>query len=395
MKNFLRYLKHILLTVVAISVGAVIFLLLAGNKLKYDPNYHFSELLENEGPFVITRNDTVYVSYIHGNSEKGYWLEQRKVSDTTVGLSVYYGPDSSSFPIVLSPYHDIQSPPSTYETGESIFVVSDIEGNYKSFRDFLINNQVIDKKLNWTFGKGHLVLLGDFIDRGFFVNQVLYLIYRLEQDAERVGGKVHFILGNHEIMNMQGDHGYASGKYSMAASLLKLKPNQLYDPTVSFLARWLASKNTVERINNVLFAHGGLHPDFAGYRYSLDSLNNYIRRYYGEEYYPRRSASKFDDELLRSSEKSPYWYRGYFKGDIDVATIDSTLNVFEADKIVVGHTIQSHVDMLHDGRVIAVDVEHPQERWGASFPSMHSEGLLIMQGKYFRVLDTGLLEDLD
>ena len=33
---------------------------------------------------------------------------------------------------------------------------------------------IIDKNLNWKFGKGHLVVLGDIFDRGSMVTEVLW-----------------------------------------------------------------------------------------------------------------------------------------------------------------------------------------------------------------------------
>lgn len=92
-----------------------------------------------------------------------------------------------------------------YDDGQPILAVSDVETNYRSFRDLLIQHRVMGRELRWTFGRGHLVLLGDFVDRGASTTQVLWLIYKLEQAALAQGGRMHFILGNHEIKNLQGN----------------------------------------------------------------------------------------------------------------------------------------------------------------------------------------------
>ena len=65
-----------------------------------------------------------------------------------------------------------------------MFVVSDIEGEFKAFRQLLQGNNIIDENFNWTFGNGHLVLTGDFVDRGTLVTEVLWLIYSLEEKAK-------------------------------------------------------------------------------------------------------------------------------------------------------------------------------------------------------------------
>ena len=105
----------------------------------------------------------------------------------------------------------------------------------------LQNNGVIDKDFNWTFGNGHLVLTGDFVDRGEQVTEVLWLIYALEDKAKEAGGYVHYVLGNHEIMNMSGDLRYLNKKYVDNAALLNAHFVTLYGEN-SELGRWLRTK---------------------------------------------------------------------------------------------------------------------------------------------------------
>ena len=107
-----------------------------------------------------------------------------------------------------------------YPGVNKMFIVSDIEGSFKAFRKLLQSNKIINDDYEWTFGNGHLVLTGDFVDRGDLVTEVLWLIYSLEEKAKAAGGYVHFILGNHEIMNMNGDLRYLNAKYVNNAALL-------------------------------------------------------------------------------------------------------------------------------------------------------------------------------
>ena len=58
-----------------------------------------------------------------------------------------------------------------YPMPEKLIAISDIEGEFEAFRSFLIANGVMNKKYKWTFGKGHLVTVGDFFDRGLMVTQ--------------------------------------------------------------------------------------------------------------------------------------------------------------------------------------------------------------------------------
>ena len=49
---------------------------------------------------------------------------------------------------------------------EKIFVMSDLHGSFNAMASLLIKNGVVDKNYKWTFGKGHLVMVGDITDRG-------------------------------------------------------------------------------------------------------------------------------------------------------------------------------------------------------------------------------------
>ena len=94
---------------------------------------------------------------------------------------------------------------SNYRNIDNIAALSDIHGQYDLLIELLTNNKIINNDLNWDFGEGHLVIVGDIFDRGGKVNEVLWLIYKLEIQARKMGGRVHFLLGNHDYMDLQGD----------------------------------------------------------------------------------------------------------------------------------------------------------------------------------------------
>lgn len=389
-KRIFRYLKHILVTLL---IGVPLFIIIAfltGNTLKYSRN-NLVDNWDNEGPFVFYQNDSLLsINYVKGDRENGFELETfTSKADSLIELKCYYPLDSTKFSLVINTKY--KTPKSIYSDSQKILAISDIESNYKTFRDFLINSKVIDQELNWTFGKNHLVLVGDFIDRSYFTTQVLWFIYKLEQDAKLNGGKVHYILGNHEIMNMQGDHRYAKTKYNYIASILGKKQFELYDKN-SLIGRWLESKNTIELINGNLFVHGGISPEFEQNKLNIDELNQLIRENYYKPYFPKKNGDT-TQRLLTSFNTSPYWYRGYFKNDLSEEEIDKGLNKFNAKAVIVGHTIQSKVNRKYNGKVIGIDVKHPVDYY-KYFPEIKSEGLLIDNGKYYRILANGESKEL-
>ncbi|WP_338790606.1 metallophosphoesterase [Bernardetia sp. MNP-M8] len=383
-KNLFRYLKHISLTILVLSAIAIVVGLNIGASLHYD-DHPLMMVIDKEGPYVFYKNNsTLQVNHIRGNKNDGFYLEQKEHSTTgKILINSYFQIDSTYFEIEINPEIDI--PPTSYDDNQPILAISDIEGGYKTFRDFLIANKVIDKKLNWIFKKGHLVLVGDFVDRGWSVTQVLWFIYKLEQDAKKQGGGVHFILGNHELKNMQGFYRDAAPKYFAASNILGKQLHELYNQD-SFIGKWMSSKNTLEIINGNLFVHGGIHPDLANYEISLDEINQIVRNNYYRAYYPERE--KTIEQFLNSTKTGICWYRVYYKDDLTQEEVEKGLDKFNAKSVVVGHTLQSEVNRKFNGKVIGIDVKHPKD-YHKNFPYHESEGLLIEENIYYRVLADG------
>lgn len=89
-----------------------------------------------------------------------------------------------------------------------------------------------------------------------------------------------------------------------------------------------------------------------------------------------------------SPTKGPSWYRGYFQDDLSQGDVEATLRAFNANTVVVGHTLQRKVKKMYNGKVFAIDVNHPKD-YRKSWPHQESEGLLIQDGKYYRLLHDG------
>lgn len=383
-KRILRYLKHLIVSILILGAMAVLFGLYHGANLHYG-DHPLMYKIDNEGPYVFYKNDsTLNVKYIKGNREDGFYVDKKEYSvNSETIVKSYFQIDSTSFDFNI--ISDIKTSKTTYNDGNPIMAISDIEGGYKVFRDFLINSKVIDKNLNWTFGKGHLVLVGDFVDRGWSVTQVLWFIYKLEQDATKQGGFVHFIIGNHELKNMQGNYGASAKKYLAVANILGKVQSDLYNSN-SFLGKWMSSKNALELINGNLFAHGGIHPDIADSELNLDEINQIIKNNYYKPYYPKKE--KNIAQLLTSTKTGICWYRGYFKEDLTQEQIERGLNKFNAKSIIVGHTLQSKVNMQYNKKVIGIDVKHSKD-YQKNWPNKKSEGLLIQGNKYYRIFANG------
>lgn len=381
-KNILQYLKHLGLTLLIFIPALILFGLSQGASLNYGDQDNASNW-NNDGPYVFYENDSTFtVEYVQGNRDDGFSIQQQSGATGTM-IPCYYPYDSSSFEIELQT--NFSSPPATYNDGEPIFAISDIEGNYRAFRDFLIVHGVVDQDLNWTFGKGHLVLVGDFVDRGAYVTQLLWLIYRLDAQSMQSGGHLHFIIGNHELKNLHGDFGSAAHKYFRVASFLDRQQYELLGPD-ALLGRWMQSKNAIEVINGHLFVHGGISPDLTDTNLDLETMNAVLRDNYRRAYFPK--AGEEDHRALLSGRWGPCWYRGYFKEDLSDEEVARGLSKFGANDVIVGHTLQSKVRTYFNDKVIAIDVKHPSDH-EKKWPMGRSEGLLVEGNQFYRIFDDG------
>lgn len=258
---------------------------------------------------------------------------------------------------------ELLAEPSVTQQVEKIFAVSDVEGEFEAFRKLLIANKIMDKHYRWIFGQGHLVICGDLFDRGEYVPEFLWLLYKLEQEAVSEGGYVHTLLGNHDIMNLSGDVRYVKPKYFESAKLMGMDYMQYYDEYTE-LGRWLRTKNIVEKIGDRLFLHAGISPQINALRLPLEELNTLCRTYYG-----RKKAQIGEEAKVFFDRNAPFWYRGYFMTPrASMATIDSTLSFYNCSQIIVGHTILAkNIAMFYQGKVVGIDLDQHEGKNGGIF----------------------------
>ena len=331
-----------------------------------------------DGPYVMYRNGLVHTRYVRetdGNAhihEDSFALAEK----SNIVLKVNTDIPGKTFSVRLK--DQLENEKAEFPKAEKLLVISDIEGHFAAFRKLLQGNGVIDEEFNWTFGHGHLVLMGDFVDRGDLVTEVLWLVYSLEEKAKAAGGYVHYILGNHEIMNMSGDLRYLNKKYVDNAQLLNENFVKLFGED-SELGRWFRTKNVAEKIGTMLFVHGGISDRVNSMDISLKEINKMVRPFYADSTY------KYPDPKLDTlySDLGPFWYRGYYAGNAGdvLPRIDSTLDKFRVKHIATGHTIIADtVSIFFEGKLINTDVPHAKG---------FSEALLVDGRHFYRVNSLG------
>lgn len=193
-----------------------------------------------------------------------------------------------------------------------IVAIGDVHGSLDKLLPLLRGTRLIDDNDVWSGGQDHLVFVGDLIDRGPNDRAVLDLARRLQQEAQAAGGRVHVLLGNHEVMNMSGDLRYVSKesyrawldeeirkdrttalqKFRMTVvgptvPLAQVRPafDEAFPP--GYFARlrafwfggeygdWLREQPAILKINDVVFVHGGLTESIAAL--GLAEINRQVR----------------------------------------------------------------------------------------------------------------------
>jgi 3',5'-cyclic AMP phosphodiesterase CpdA len=279
-------------------------------------------------------------------------FSQRFAGRDKIGL-IKVGTQEGGYEFTLR-LHDRDIPPSSYDMPERIVVISDPHGDVTSFVTVLQGAGVINEQLDWSFGQGHLVILGDVSNRGDDVTAIYWLTYKLEEEARKAGGKVHLVIGNHEVMVAQNDLRYTTPKYREIAQKMDIEYNTLWSSQTE-LGSWINSRNSLITIGDMLFLHGGISPNFAAVDLSIAQVNDTIRKYIT---LPRNATEHSPVAHLIMRSNGPLWYRGLIlpNEEITGATVDEILKRYGVRKIVVGHTILDEVSEFFDGRIICVKV---------------------------------------
>ena len=246
---------------------------------------------------------------------------------------------------------------------DRIVAIGDLHGDLESARAALRLGGAIDARDEWIGGALVVVQTGDILDRGDEEEAIMDLFLRLGEEARSVGGDVHVLNGNHELMNAYLDFRYVTeggfrafqdvaGVEPSDSLLLTLDPGERLRAAAFHpggpVALQLAERPTALIIGPNLFVHGGILPDHVAM--GLDSMNREIRRWL------RNEAPQ--PEWIRG-DRSPVWTRLYSDQPTQAAcdTLDFVLEELGVQRMVVGHTVQSTgITAFCGGRVWGIDV---------------------------------------
>lgn len=336
----------------------------------------------DDGPYVIRQPDGSWLA----RSTTGNVHEQRVAPGDS--LTIPAVGTMPAFKIRLRADDPVARDDVPLSAKTPILVVADTHGEYEILGELLRKQHIVDTSLRWSFGKGHVVFLGDVFDRGPNQIEILWLIYELQAQAAKAGGGVHLLIGNHEAMVMRGDLRYLNPKYLQTARALGATSYAELVGANSVLGQWLRTRPAVLKIRDLLCLHGGISPQLVAERLTLPQINAAVREALG--------GGKSPQIEFVMGRLGPLWYRGYFAEATDgpLATsseIDAMRQHFGITRIIVGHTRVPTVTSLYGGRVVAVQV-YPHRDEHSGEPVM--EALMIKGSKIERATIGGALEPL-
>ena len=310
--------------------------------------------------------------------------------------------DKSQKPIAKEPIKPVDNKinikKSCFPKAKKLVAIGDIHGDLsvaiKALKlanviNINISNNVKNiSNIKWTGGDTTVVQLGDQIDRvrpSKLVNdlcqdndqqlnqdegsdlKILCLFEKLHEQAIKVGGALFSILGNHELMNVDGDFRYVSPKEFREFGVFFKEPinknsklpygyetrKRVFSPGGSLSKKLANSRYSILQIGSWVFVHGGMTSEVAN-DYTLDHINGIIHKWLlGNN---SHLLLEHVNKLYHNEDDSysPFWSRTF--SDIDdwnsqsEQNFNNTLNVLnfknkrnknnEIKGMIVGHSPQ-------------------------------------------------------
>ncbi|HXJ67900.1 MAG TPA: metallophosphoesterase [Verrucomicrobiae bacterium] len=260
--------------------------------------------------------------------------------------------------IADSPEWDVRPAP------RRVVAVGDLHGDLRAFGAIGRACGLLDERGSWRGAGTHLVLMGDLVG-GEHSRLLLNAVIRLEREAFRAGGRVHALLGNHDLLPIAGRFGKLTRRERREYQKSDFQGEGLY-------AQWVLGRPTILKIGRTLYVHAGLD------RWALDidpgEVNAHVRAWIAHlqgvgPRPPRETRWTFDDD------DGPMWTRAFRdrgrrpKDAPSRKTIRAILERLGAERIVLGHSPTDDGSIVLDhphygGSVVLIDTRISDRKRG-------------------------------
>lgn len=344
----------------------------------------------HDGPYLFYENGRLKILEVTKDNTPG--IREESGLPAGLKLDVYSDDSQLLFQVPVNKIDNFERPAWNDRTSyEKTFAVSDLHGRFDLFAAILKAGEVINDNYEWIYGNNHLVINGDIFDRGADVLPILWLIYKLEFEAKAVGGMVTTILGDHEELVMRDNLKYTYAKYNtLSQRAMNMTYGKMWGLT-NVMGNWLRSKNTIQIVGENLYVHAGLSKAFMEREETIPEINELVAKsIYLTKEERKKQFPDIADFLYSDSYNGPLWYRGMVKtgseySPIKDADVQTLLDEYNVERIIVGHTENSRVKYTYSGKVYDICVNHPK-----AFEK-ETRAVLIKDGEIKAVNDKGEL----
>jgi len=245
----------------------------------------------------------------------------------------------------LAPPHD-----------QSVCAVGDMHGDIDHALKALRLCGAVDDTGRWSGGTSTVVQTGDVLDRGNASLPLLHALWALRDEAAAAGGELLLLMGNHELLNMQGATHYVDADemshFGGAAAW-----RHAMNPQHGVVGQKLSAQPGVALRGHgacrTLFLHAGLRLTIgAEYAHSVEAINEALT-----------AQVRANSGPLLDARTGPLWFRGYARPhaaglseDEACAEARAAVATFGAHRMAVGHNIVPFVATRCAGAVHMIDV---------------------------------------
>ena len=239
-----------------------------------------------------------------------------------------------------------------YPECNRIIIIGDIHGDLKRFKNILIDAKIINNNLEWIAQPPDTIVvqLGDQIDSVNRTNNInnwevledtdmLYFTNTLDNIAISKGGRVISLIGNHELMNTQGNFSYVSEKSNKEDRRAVYKPN-------GKLSTILSKRPIVLKIGKLFFCHAGLkkiHLDILhSYGKDISYINTLWKKYMLNELNDVTDVDIFMKIIIDND--GILWNRELDTKEDNIYTLNEVQSIY----MFIGHNTIENVSLLNE-----------------------------------------------
>ena len=243
-----------------------------------------------------------------------------------------------------------------------IIAIGDVHGDYQQTIRSLQLAKVI--KLNgsrwvWCGGQTYIIQLGDQIDRKARDEatndedseiKIMKFFDYLDTQAQKDGGRVLSIIGNHESINVSAQFQYVSPK-GLAHFGGAAKREEAFKPGGEMAKYMSEHRYAVIKVGAFIFVHGGATPRIVD-KYTIPQVNKLCKDYLAGKIPKNREIN----ELFENNE-SLLWTRWLAGPRPNCEKLDHVLKKWNGRVMVIGHTPQEEgITSACNNKVWRVDV---------------------------------------